>query len=408
MDTSLNSLTKLLKDSMLRNISMRVLQFCLRQRKGTSQAEYSALAAFIAIGAIASVHEFGGGLHNIYGRNLSAIEDHTSRATDQARDLQFAELPPYKVDADSYGIENFSFPDASVSHDFDGVIYSEYVDIPGLNDQPVTFVVSDSGENLSPRATKNIVGGGDGVSGQIRWGTVLSAKPPAAGRTAVVTINIGEATGTWHITKVQSPEPTPPEIGHFDFGGVTLDWDDPVTRVRSDYVNIPGLQDAPIAFSLRTDTGTGQPLAHSNVSGGYPASTGHIKWGTDISIDAPDQGQTITAMLEIADKVGTFEVTRAPKPSCPTFVLTQNNNKNHAQVNYSAQGINHLERPFTLSGTGDSNPRAQSNSYSSGTDTDGMTAKWGINIQNDKLKKGQVETITLTICEQVIQWQVSR
>ena len=271
-------------------------------------------------------------------------------------------------------------------------IVSNYVDIPGLEGEPVPFLVT-SDRPANALAIGHVVEGQPAASGHVIWGTQLEVDPPAMGERVVVTLQVGSQTSQWVVSRESAPV-----VQTFGFPDTIIAWNDSRQRIESSYVDIPGLEDIPYSFDINTSDNAGSPRATSNVSNGT------VRWGTQLEVDTPEPGETRLVGLTIDDVTGVWRVTRQPIPDGPAFTLSSNNGMNFAQIRFD-NGIPQRTYPFSLSGTGVTAPRAQS--VSSGSPTSGMTPSWGFNITNTTPARGQTETITLTIDGQILTWTVT-
>lgn len=215
-------------------------------------------------------------------------------------------------------------------------------------------------------------------------------------------------TGDFSISRFQLDglyAPNMSTIGPFDFGTRTLSWDDPAEKVWSDYVDIAGLGDEPAPFDVTTsDQSTAR--AASNVVGASQASSGLLTQGTMLVVPAPAPGKAVLATLTIGEQSGSFKVIREDYPARPDFQLTRSDNKTFAEIDFDTLGIPRRPYSFHLSGTGNTRPRALS--WSSGSETEGMTESWGITIENRRPAAKKSETITLEIDGEHLQWIVTR
>lgn len=195
------------------------------------------------------------------------------------------------------------------------------------------------------------------------------------------------------------------QVQPFFFTSVSVPWDQADPVVTSDYVDIPGLNNEARPFFVTSSDGGGTPNAISNVESGGSANSGRLSNGTNLQVFAPYEGETRTVRLNVDGVEGTWDVTRAPAPSGLGFAVTDTDGQDYAQVNYGELGINQQSYDFTVSGTGGTQPYAQS--VASGDDTAGRTPNWGLVILNTPPESGETETITLNINGDVITYQVT-
>ena len=211
-------------------------------------------------------------------------------------------------------IEPFSFPETILAWtDNRRRVVSSYVEIPGLGDIATAFEVLSSHPDDTAMAQSNVKGGGPAATGEMTQGTTLIADAPEAGTTHVVSLSIGGETGEWHITR----EPAP-EIGAFDFGETVLAWDDQRKRIASGYVDIPGLEDDPVPFTVDTDPGFAA-LALENTGTDGAAVSGDLTHGTTLEVNPPDAGRSVVVYLTVGNKTGTWTLRRDPAPEIGAF-----------------------------------------------------------------------------------------
>ena len=120
----------------------------------------------------------------------------------------------------------------------------------------------------------------------------------------------------------------------------------------------------------------------------------------DGSTDTPSDTETDTSP-EAGGETGTDP---PGEEVAPVFSLTTNNGINHAAIDFSRIDVPHKSYRFTLSGTGDTAPKAVK--VASGDRSDGWTLIDKIQIQIVKPKKNRIERITLIINGQTITWDV--
>jgi len=89
----------------------------------------------------------------------------------------------------------------------------------------------------------------------------------------------------------------------------------------------------------------------------------------------------------------------------PEFRLTKNNGLNNAEIDFSKIDVPLRAYEFTISGTGDTQPKVMA--FSDGSETSGTTLTDKIQIRINKPSKGQIETITLIIAGQTLVWTVA-
>ena len=191
----------------------------------------------------------------------------------------------------------------------------------------------------------------------------------------IATINIAmdDASGTWEIVSVSV---------------------DPVD----------GDQDAP---------DNKEPLTESNGSDPNSDQEPQAEEEDQITEDqAASEDEAIDADPEESDEGVTYdndqstEVAEEEKGApIPHFELTHNNGKNQASIDFSKIDVPHRAYEFTLSGTGNTRPRAKA--FSDGSDENGLTLTDRIQIMINKPAKGAIETITLIIAGQTLTWTVA-
>lgn len=252
---------------------------------------------------------------------------------------------------------------------------------------PFDFTVTAT---QGPAVATTTTQGKPGTTGTLAWGTALEASVPGYGEATTVTLTLPGRAYTWTLGKEALPRVQP-----FDFGTLVLDWNDSRTRVSSPYLDIQGLEFIPRPFTL---SGSGQPRLASNVTSGDPAQSGMVANGTQIEADSPAPGEEQVIHLSIGEARGQWVVKRAPIPA-PTnrFALTASNDKNWAQITFRELNIPQRPYAFSLSGTGDTQPRSKG-------DQSGYTDAWGMNISYKAPPKGEIATITLIIDGQRVQW----
>lgn len=377
-------------------------------RKGVSTLEYAVLVGVLSTIAVSTVEIYGQQAVRVFLQNTQALEPRNvaeaepQAPTEGAGDADAIDDPlpatDYGSDTD-YLVGNFQFSDSWINR-WDGRdrIVSDYVDIPGLEGNPMTFAVS-SPDGGRPVAVSHTADGQPAASGTLVYGTQLEVDPPDLGQTRIVRLSIGGRIVTWVLEREAGPTVQP-----FTFPDTVVAWDDTRSRIESSYINIEGLEGDPLPFSVGSDDGQGFPMAINHVQEGAKAPSGTLVWGTQLEVDLPEPGETRTVTLVVDGVEGQWRVSRAPRPARPDFQLTSNNHMNFAHIVYQPLGIPKDNYRFTLSGTGESMPWAQQ--VHSGSAIDGTTPDWGINIHNKKPKKGSVETITLVIDGQTITWKV--
>lgn len=393
----------------------------VKSTKAAGLVEYAVLAGFISIASVGTVYHFSSKTQQTFESTENTLTEKLTQ--NHLSENTYSNLNAGASEADSSQPIYDSTPSPALEHNepnaaadfyfyatnigiYDGRtrIKSFYEDLPISDKNSGTwynFTVWSHDNIGSPTAIRHTESGQSASEGRVQYGTMLEIDIPDLGETRTVFFNVGGKVGSWTLTRDDHPPVQP-----FGFPDTELAWDDVHTRISSEYVDITGLTTEPLPFTVTSDDGLGNPVATHHVEGGGSADSGELKNGTILEMDIPEPGETRTLTLNVAGVEGTWKVTRENIPSTPSISLSSNNGHNFAQIKYSAIGAENIERPFTISGTGNTNPRLTN--ISSGTATSGMTAAWGSNISvTVPRSSSDVETITLTIDGQVITWTVT-
>lgn len=387
----------------------------LKSNKAAGLIEYTVLAGFISIATIGLVYNFGSQTQKVYGNaDVTLAAQRADIITpNSANDLDDENTEPVYDTVESPQIDRndpdfevtFTFPQTNIGiYDSRTRIKSSYENLPFSNEDYGTwynFTVWSQDGNGTPTATHHIESGQETDEGRVRWGTMLEVDIPDRGETQTVFLNVGGKIGEWTLSREDFPDIEP-----FGFPDTHVAWDDVHARISSDYLDITGLTTEPLPFTVVSNDGNGNPLATHHVVGGRSAASGELTNGTILEMDIPAPGETRILTLNVAGVEGTWRVEREDVPSTPQLTLSSNNGHNFAQIRYSSNGAANIPRPFSISGTGNTNPRLTN--ISSGTGVSGYTASWGSNISITVPQSSRdVETITLNIDGQIITWTVS-
>lgn len=185
------------------------------------------------------------------------------------------------------------------------------------------------------------------------------------------------------------------------FPATRMSWNDPALTVSSSYRDLPGLGATPVPFTVSGGAGS---VATANTDTGQAAAAGTLTWGTALRTDAPLPGERHVLTLTAGDVVASWEVTRDPIPPERTFRLTRQEDT-WAQIVFSDIGMPALRHPFSVAGTGTTNPRAVS--VHDGTPRAGVTENWGLTLVYDQPAAGMTDVISLEIAGQRLDWTVS-
>lgn len=390
----------------------------LKSYKAAGLIEYTVLTGFISVAAIGTVLHFSQNTQKTFSTAQVTLAAHSAylgqsspEESSPEESLPEATLiynttnsPKLNENAEDFSVD-FWFPETQIGlSDSRTRIKSSYEDLPFPRENYgvwYNFSVWSNDDIGNPTAVRHIETGQNTNEGRVQYGTMLEIDIPEIGETRTTFINVGGTVGGWTITRDAYPAVEP-----FGFPDTFVAWDDVHTRISSDYLDIIGLTTRPLPFTVTSNDGTGNPVATHHVEGGGSANSGELTNGTILEVDIPSPGKTRILTLTVDGVQGTWRVEREAEPSTPPLSLSSNNGHNFAQIRYSSNGAEDLARPFTITGTGNTNPYLQN--ISSGTGTSGMTATWGSNIRiNVPPSSNDVETITLTIDGQVITWTVT-
>lgn len=175
-------------------------------------------------------------------------------------------------------------------------VWSDYVDIPGLDDEPVPFHVTTSDQSAA-RAASNVVGASQASSGLLTHGTMLVVPAPAPGTTVIATLTVGEQSGLFKVTREDYP-------ARPDF---QLTRTDNKTFAEIDFDAL-GIPRRPYSFRL-SGTGNTRPKALSWSSGSETEGTTE-SWGITIENRRPAAKKSETITLEIDGEQLQWIVTR--------------------------------------------------------------------------------------------------
>jgi len=202
------------------------------------------------------------------------------------------------------------------------------------------------------------------------------------------------------VPPTQPSTPPPPVYAPFDFGERTLAWNNTTWRITSPYVDIDGVADVPVPYTV---TGTGNPAAQANVPGG-PSPASALYHGTDLQIDAPAPGGTHVGTLHIDGRSGSFRVRTLPIPDQTIH---------HGGQLWLWVPVHWQGRSFSISGQGQ--PGAQPNggnvrpsaTLPNGRITHGVSSN-GFNLVIDAPPPGGRHRIILTIDGQTSSFDLIR
>lgn len=305
-------------------------------------------------------------------------------------------------------IEPFSFPDTVLAwNDNRRRVVSDYVEIPGLGDIATSFEVLSTADDDTAMAQSNIEGGGPAASGRMTQGTTLVADAPQAGQTHIVSLSIGGQTGEWRIER----EPAP-QIGAFDFGETVLAWDDQRSRITSTYVDVPGLDDTPVPFTVDTASGFAA-LALENTGQDGPAVSGDLVHGTSLEVNPPDAGRSVVVYLTVGDQTGTWTLRRESAPEIGAFdfgelILAWDDPRDLVASAYvDIPGLGEQPVAFELTTSDGSMALARENVVG-GKASDSNKLVHGTSLEVATPKPGEEVVVALSLAGQTGTWRVKR
>lgn len=199
-------------------------------------------------------------------------------------------------DSTANEVQPFSFVSTTMPwNNSDTIAISQYLDIPGLNADPQTFLVTSSDPGSNPLVISNVEGGGTASSGQITYGTNLQVDAPYEGETRTQTLNVGGVDGQWIVTR----DGAPADLGFAITNGNGNNY----TQIQ--FANL-GIPQQPYDFSV-TGTGATAPSAQA-VTTGTDTNGRTPNWGVVIENTAPTSGSTETITLVINGDTITYQV----------------------------------------------------------------------------------------------------